>query len=93
MIKQYHILNDCLMALKDNEHDIGRLQIEIQLYRLKRLLLQDEIAEKLKDDHLNERQFELLKERVLHYNNHGRNVSEVIRIISQISEMEQYCIK
>lgn len=93
MIKQYHILNDCLMALKDNEHDIGTLRIEIQMYRLKRLLLQDEIAKKLKDNSQNEKEFEILRERVLHYSNGGRNASEVVRIMSQIAEMEEYCTR
>lgn len=91
MIKQYHLLNDCLTALKGNEHDIGRLQIEIQLYRLKRLLLDDEVAKKLKGDHQNEKDFEILKERVLQYSKKGRDVTEVIWIISHISAIEKEC--
>ena len=91
MIKQYHLLNDCLAALKGNEHDIGRLQIEIQLYRLKRLLLDDEVAKKIKGDRRNEKDFEVLKERVLQYSKKGRDVTEVIWIISHISAIEKEC--
>lgn len=90
MLKQYHILNECLRELKSEEQDIGRLQVEIRLYKLKRLLLQDEVADKLKNDLPSERDFETLKEMIIACRN-VRNPAEMIKIIFHISQIEKQC--
>lgn len=92
MLKQYHILNECLRELKSEEQDIGRLQVEIQLYKLKRLLLQDDVADRLKNNRESERDFEALREMIIACKN-VRNQAEMINIIFHISQIEKQCTK
>lgn len=92
MLKQYQILNDCVRELKSEEQDIGRLQVEIQLYKLKRLLLQDEVAAKLKNDLANEKDFELLREMIVACKG-THNQAEMVKIIIHISQIEKQCTR
>ena len=89
MITQYHILTLCLWELaRSTLHTTQKLQLEAQLYQLKRLVLIDEVAEMIKGDPGSERAFRELNDRIKHLCSRDCQAGEVEETLAYIMEMK-----
>jgi hypothetical protein len=91
MLKQYLILNMCLSELRKLQRpNVERFKLEILIIQIKRLLLEDEIEARIKDDAVNEGSFIELHAKLK--NTHGSdfdsmNMEDLIHSADKVKHM------
>ncbi|MBJ6727128.1 hypothetical protein [Geomesophilobacter sediminis] len=90
MLKQYRILTDCLYLLKNSHLPVmDKLRLEVQLIQAKRLLLNDEVGNKVEGVASSESEFGDLYRRIQEICAPQPELGQTANLLQQLTDMTE----